>query len=116
MKLSLFSILEERMEGIGWLGAIIVGGIAGAIAGRFVSGHGYGIILDVIVGIIGGVIGGLLVTNPLHITGGGDIFRFILSLIRAGVFFLGFRLVTGHRAPALQNLCRARRGAPGAPS
>src|SRR5256884_9922704 len=82
-----FQILEECMEGIGWLGAIIVGGIAGAIAGRFVSGHGYGIILDVIVGIIGGVIGGLVVDNPLYITGGGDIFCFIVSLLRAGGLF-----------------------------
>src|SRR2546423_934251 len=100
MKLSLFSILEERMEGIGWLGAIIVGGIAGAIAGRFVSGHGYGIILDVIVGIIGGVIGGLVVANPLYITGSGYIFSFIVSLIGAVVLLWVLRLVTGNRARA----------------
>src|SRR5437879_11632465 len=100
MKLSLFSILEERMEGIGWLGAIIVGGIAGALAGRFVSGHGYGIIVDVIVGIIGGVVGGWLATNLFHITGSGYIFSFIVSLVGAVILLMLLRLVTGNRARA----------------
>src|SRR2546423_14441017 len=99
MKLSLFSILEERMEGIGWLGAIIVGGIAGAIAGRFVSGHGYGIILDVIVGIVGGVIGGWLADHPPLTTGGGGIFGFFLSLRRRGGSFWGVRPPSWHPAP-----------------
>jgi uncharacterized membrane protein YeaQ/YmgE (transglycosylase-associated protein family) len=95
-----FSNTEDSMEGIGWLGAIIVGGIAGAIAGRFVSGHGYGIILDVIVGIIGGVVGGWLVTNLFHITGSGYIFSFIVSLIGAVILLMLLRLVTGNRARA----------------
>jgi len=86
------------MEGIGWLGAIIVGGIAGALAGRFVSGHGYGIIVDVIVGIIGGVVGGWLATNLFHITGSGYIFSFIVSLIGAVILLMLLRLVTGNRA------------------
>src|SRR5207245_8283151 len=73
--------LEDSMEGIGWLGAIIVGGIAGALAGRFVSGHGYGIILDVIVGIIGGVVGGWLVTTLFRISGSRYVFSFIVSFI-----------------------------------
>src|SRR5256885_15705543 len=92
------------MEGIGWLGAIIVGGIAGAIAGRFVSGHGYGIILDVIVGIVGGVIGGWLGSNLLPITGGGDIFSFIVSLVGAGGFFWGLRVVFAQPAPRCARL------------
>src|SRR3989442_4644389 len=95
-----FSILEEGMEGIGWLGAIIVGGIAGAIAGRFVSGHGYGIILDIVVGIIGGVVGGWLVTNLFHITRSGYIFSFIVSLIGAVILLMLLRLVTGNRGRA----------------
>jgi len=91
---------EVTMEGVGWLGAIIVGGIAGALAGRFVSGHGYGIIVDVIVGIIGGVVGGWLATNLFHITGSGYIFSFIVSVVGALILLILLRLVTGNRARA----------------
>lgn len=86
------------MEGIGWLGAIIVGGLAGAVAGRFVSGHGYGIILDIVVGIIGGVIGGWLATAIFGISGSGYIFSFIVSLIGAVILLMVLRLFTGARA------------------
>ncbi len=88
------------MEGIGWLGAIIVGGIAGALAGRFVSGHGYGIIVDVIVGISGGVVGGWLVTSLFHIKGSGYIFSLIVSLIGAVILLMLLRLLSGRRARA----------------
>jgi uncharacterized membrane protein YeaQ/YmgE (transglycosylase-associated protein family) len=88
------------MEGISWLGAIIVGGIAGAIAGRFVSGHGYGIVFDIIIGIIGGFLGGWLATNLLHMTGSGYIFSFIVALCGAVILLFLVRLVTGNRARA----------------
>lgn len=86
------------MEGIGWLGAIIVGGLAGALAGRFVSGHGYGIFLDIVIGIIGGVIGGWITTRIFNITGSGYIFSFLVALFGAVILLAVLRLFTGNRA------------------
>jgi uncharacterized membrane protein YeaQ/YmgE (transglycosylase-associated protein family) len=86
------------MEGIGWLGAIIVGGLAGALAGRFVSGHGYGIFIDIVIGIIGGVIGGWIATRIFNITGSGYIFSFLVALFGAVILLLVLRLFTGNRA------------------
>jgi uncharacterized membrane protein YeaQ/YmgE (transglycosylase-associated protein family) len=55
-------------SGVGILGWIIIGLIAGALAGMVMRGGGYGIVGDIIVGIIGALIGG-----------------FILSLLGVGV-------------------------------
>jgi uncharacterized membrane protein YeaQ/YmgE (transglycosylase-associated protein family) len=50
------------MDIIGWIGAIIVGGIAGWLAGRVMRGGGFGVLVNVILGIVGGVIGNWLIT------------------------------------------------------
>ncbi|HZS86874.1 MAG TPA: GlsB/YeaQ/YmgE family stress response membrane protein [Chloroflexota bacterium] len=55
-------------SGVGIIGWIIIGLIAGALAGMVMRGGGYGIVGDIIVGIIGALIGG-----------------FILSLLGVGV-------------------------------
>ena len=48
------------MEGVGWLGAIILGGIAGWIAER-VMGSKMGLIANIVMGIVGAlVLNGLL--------------------------------------------------------
>lgn len=86
------------MEGIGWLGAIIVGGLAGALAGRFVSGHGYGIFLDIVIGIIGGVIGGWITTRIFNISGSGYVFSFLVALLGAVILLAVLRLFTGNRS------------------
>jgi uncharacterized membrane protein YeaQ/YmgE (transglycosylase-associated protein family) len=83
------------MSGVGILGWIIIGGIAGALAGRVVSGHGYGIVLDIVVGIIGGLLGGWIVSGLLNIGGSGWIFSFIVAFIGAVILLFLLRLVTG---------------------
>lgn len=85
------------MEGIGWLGAIIVGGLAGALAGRFVSGHGFGIVLNVVIGILGGVVGGWITTRIFNISGSGYIFSFLVALFGAVILLYVLRLVAGGR-------------------
>lgn len=47
------------MQGLGWLAAIIVGGIAGWIASS-IMGTGTGLIANIVVGIVGGVVGNFL--------------------------------------------------------
>jgi uncharacterized membrane protein YeaQ/YmgE (transglycosylase-associated protein family) len=46
----------------GWIGAIIVGGIAGWLAGKVMRGGGFGVLVNVIIGIVGGVIGNWLIS------------------------------------------------------
>ncbi len=45
----------------GWIGALIVGGIAGWLAGKVMRGGGFGVLVNVIIGIVGGLIGNWLI-------------------------------------------------------
>ena len=45
----------------GWLGELIVGGVAGWLAGKVMRGGGFGVLINVIIGIVGGLIGNLLI-------------------------------------------------------
>ena len=86
-----------RMNGVNWLGWIIIGGIAGALAGRVVRGRGFGIIVDIIVGIVGALIGGWIISGLLNIQGSGIIFSFIVAFIGAVVLLWVLRLVARRR-------------------
>jgi len=46
----------------GWIGAIIVGGIAGWLAGKIMRGGGFGLIGNVLIGIVGGLLGNWLLS------------------------------------------------------
>ncbi len=50
------------MDIMGWIGAIIIGGIAGWLAGKVMRGGGFGVLVNVILGILGGVIGNWLIS------------------------------------------------------
>src|SRR5437763_7386372 len=58
---------------LGWIGWIIIGGIAGALAGMVMRGGGFGILGDIIVGIVGAVIGGFIlgffINTPVGVWG-----------------------------------------------
>ena len=43
------------MEGVGWIGAIIIGGIAGWLAEMFMKSH-MGLLMNLILGIVGAAI------------------------------------------------------------
>ena len=43
---------------MGWIGAIILGAIAGWLAGYITKGSGYGLLVNIIIGIVGGLLGG----------------------------------------------------------
>ncbi len=86
--------------GVGIIGWIIIGGLAGAVAGRLVQGGGFGILGDIIVGIVGAFIGGFILSLIGVGNGGGDdsshyIFAFVTALIGAVVLLFIVRAVTG---------------------
>ena len=57
------------MDGLGIIGSIIIGIIAGWIAEKLM-GHHHGLITNLIVGLVGGLIGGFL-ADVLHVNIGG---------------------------------------------
>jgi uncharacterized membrane protein YeaQ/YmgE (transglycosylase-associated protein family) len=84
---------------VGWLGWIIIGGIAGALAGRMIRGEGFGILGDVIVGIIGGLLGGWLLGLVVHATV-GIIGTFITALVGACILVWLLHAFTSSRGSA----------------
>ena len=48
------------MEGVSWLGFIVIGLLAGRLGGRIMRGGGFGLIGNLFVGVIGALLGGFL--------------------------------------------------------
>ena len=88
------TVIMEINSTVGWIGWIIIGGLAGWLAGLVVRGSGFGILGDIIVGIIGGVIGGiilgLLVTTTVGFWG-----SFVTAFIGACILIFLVRLISG---------------------
>lgn len=85
------------MLGLGIIGWIIIGGLAGWIGSKIMkTDASMGIILNVVVGIIGGLIGGwLLKVFGVDVSGGGLIFSFLTCLLGAVILLFLVKLVMG---------------------
>ena len=88
------AVIADISSSVGWIGWIIIGGIAGWLAGLVMRGSGFGILGDIIVGIIGGVIGGiilgLLVTTTVGFWG-----SLVTAFIGACILLFIVRLISG---------------------
>lgn len=71
----------DGKTGIGWLGYIVIGGIAGWLASKIVKGGGSGILMNVVIGVVG-AFGAGLVLNALgvDVNHGGYRFTFFVAL------------------------------------
>ncbi len=71
----------------GFIGAMIIGGIAGWLAGKIMRGGGFGILGNVIIGVIGGLLGSWLFSllNITFLASWGWIGAIITGLIGAVV-------------------------------
>ncbi len=85
------------MLGLGIIGWIIIGGLAGWIGSKLMkTDASMGIILNIVVGIIGGLLGGwLLKVFGVDVDGGGLIFSFITCLLGAVILLFLVKLVMG---------------------
>ena len=92
-------ILAAIDSTVGWLGWIIIGGIAGAIAGHLMAGEGFGLLGDIIVGIVGGLVGGFVLGLFVSATV-GVIGSFLTALIGACVLVWLIHMFTGSRNTA----------------
>jgi uncharacterized membrane protein YeaQ/YmgE (transglycosylase-associated protein family) len=85
---------------VGWLGWIIIGGIAGALAGLVMRGGGFGILGDIIVGIIGAIIGGFILGLFVNTTVGvwGS---FVTAFIGACILIAILRIIAPGRTSSV---------------
>ncbi|EFV13934.2 hypothetical protein HMPREF9336_01216 [Segniliparus rugosus ATCC BAA-974] len=80
-------ILAEatRYTAYGWIGYIIIGGLAGWIASKFLgTDERQGFLLNIVFGVIGGLVGGYLLSFIWH-SSGGFWFTFISALVGASI-------------------------------
>lgn len=87
------------MLGLGIIGWIIIGGLAGWIASKFMDTDAQqGIGLNIVAGVIGGLVGGfLLKLFGVDVEGAGLIFSFLTCLVGACIVIFAFKAVTGRR-------------------
>ncbi len=73
------------MLGLGFMGWIIIGGLAGWIASKIKGTDAQqGLLLNILVGVVGGLIGGFLLgALGVDVAGGGLIFSFFTCLLGA---------------------------------
>lgn len=88
------------MLGLGIIGWIIIGGLAGWVASKIMKTDAQqGILLNIVVGVIGGLLGGWILTLfDVDVEGAGLIFSFLTCLGGAVILLFLVKLVTGRRA------------------
>ncbi|MFN7101788.1 MAG: GlsB/YeaQ/YmgE family stress response membrane protein [Pseudorhizobium sp.] len=58
------------MEGVGWFGAIVIGGLAGWLAGKVVDMR-YGLFMNIFIGIVGAIVANAVFESAdIHVTDG----------------------------------------------
>ena len=79
--------------GIGLIGYIIIGGVAGWLASKVVKGGGSGILVDIVVGVVGALIGGFLLSFFVDTASGGWWFTLFTAILGAVILLWVLRLV-----------------------
>ncbi|AWV48428.1 integral membrane protein [Mycobacterium leprae Kyoto-2] len=72
---------STTLTSVGWIGYIIIGGIAGWIAGKIVQGGGSGILMNIVIGVVGALIGGFLLSFFVNTAAGGWWFTLFTSIL-----------------------------------
>lgn len=83
----------------GFLGALVIGGLAGWVASMLMKTDGsMGILMNIVVGVIGAVIGNaLLPLLGVSGTTGFSIWSFVVALLGAVILLYVVKLFTGRR-------------------
>ena len=83
--------------GIGWIAAIIIGGLAGWIASNFMKSD-TGLLMNIVMGIVGAIVGNFLLLFIFGATMGGIIGQLIVAVIGACLLIWIWRLISGRRS------------------
>ena len=86
----------------GFLGALIIGGLAGWVASMIMKTDGsMGLLLNIVVGVVGAVIGNaLLPLFGVSGTSGFSIWSFVVALLGAMLLLFVVKLFNGNRGHA----------------
>ncbi|WAJ30903.1 GlsB/YeaQ/YmgE family stress response membrane protein [Antarcticirhabdus aurantiaca] len=89
--------MDWNTNGVGWLGAIIIGGIAGWLAEQFMKSD-MGVLMNIILGIVGAVLlNAILAAVAPNLIGIGWIAYLITGFIGACILIAIFRAFRGRR-------------------
>ena len=84
------------MVGVGWLLAIILGGIAGWIAERAMRSN-MGLLMNIVLGIAGAIVGNFLLSLVFGATAGGILAQLLIAIVGACLLIAIARAITGRR-------------------
>jgi uncharacterized membrane protein YeaQ/YmgE (transglycosylase-associated protein family) len=76
-----FLARSTTLTSVGWIGYIIIGGIAGWIASKIVKGGGSGIVMNIVIGVVGALIGGFLLSFFVNTAAGGWWFTLFTAIL-----------------------------------
>ena len=96
MLAGLIDLTEAEMNdpAIGWIAAIIVGGLAGWLAEMFMK-SGTGIVMNIILGIVGAALANFLLGLVGVSLGGGWIGYLVTGFVGACVIIFAWRAIRG---------------------
>ncbi len=82
------------MTGLGWIAAIIIGGIAGWLAEQFMKSN-MGLLMNIVLGIIGAVVLNFILFAITGGTLGGWIGQLVVGFIGACILIWAARMIRG---------------------
>ncbi|CUH38795.1 Transglycosylase associated protein [Jannaschia seosinensis] len=82
------------MSGIGWIGSIILGGLAGWIAEKIMKAD-MGLLLNIVLGIVGALVANWILVTVTGSTLGGWIGQLVVAVIGACLLIWVGRLIKG---------------------
>lgn len=82
------------MVGVGWILAILIGGLAGWIAEKAMHSN-MGLLMNIILGIVGAVVGNFLLTLIFGATAGGIIGQLLVAVVGACLLIAIVRAISG---------------------
>jgi uncharacterized membrane protein YeaQ/YmgE (transglycosylase-associated protein family) len=85
------------MNGVGWIGAIIIGGLAGWAAEKVMKSD-MGLVMNIVLGIVGALVLNAILAALGVITADGWIVQFIVALVGACLLIWIWRMIQGRRA------------------
>ena len=87
---------STTLTNVGWIGYIVIGGIAGWIAGNVMKTR-YGLIADVVLGVVGALVGGFLLSFIVDTASGGWWFTLFAAVFGA-ILLLWLARLLGRKA------------------
>lgn len=97
MVMETITLAASATPDLGWIGWIVLGGIAGWLGSKIMGTDAQmGIFANIVVGIIGGFLGGFLL-SLVGLSSGGKIFSFLTCLLGAVVLLWIVKLFAGRK-------------------